>query len=122
MTLDKLNKLASGDYNNVSISKLNPNQVYMVTDIKKVFNQYGERIVLQLDYDFDTFLPQRHIDFLLGDEKYLDDMTEKARNSQIGLIHHGEFKIQFVNLPKLYSDFMKSDEFKKHKSNYLDSL
>lgn len=109
----------SKGYNNKSISELEKDRIYAVTSIKKIFNQFGERVVLELDYEFDVFLPQKVIDFLLEDEKFYESFSENIRNFKVGMEHLGDFEIRFTNLPQICSDFMKSDEFAQFKSKYL---
>lgn len=79
-----------------SISELDI-KTYQVTKVKKVNTRYGEKIVVELNQEFDLFLPKKQCEFLLEDARLCERMEEAANLYKLFLTYKGNGIIKFSN-------------------------
>lgn len=77
---------------------LDINQKYKVTEMKKVTTQFGPCIVLNLNDEFQLFLPDRVLTFFNDNDTMFTEMLEKIVNSTLSFVYLGDKKFEFMNM------------------------
>ena len=96
MNFSEINKIARGGFlPTKKIIDLEKGHPYMVTALKQVTTKFGQKIVAELDGEFDVFLPKRISDALEKKQKTFDDMMDAANKMELFLEYKGGMIIQF---------------------------
>lgn len=82
------------------LKDLEVNELYSITAIEKVKAKFDSKIVLELDHDFDVFMPEKVTDFLYEHEKEFDDLEKIIGASKAALKFLGGCSVEFVKRKK----------------------
>lgn len=75
---------------------LEVNKLYAITEVKKISTRYGIKIVLQLDSNFDIFLPSRVNGILVENEEIYNNFLNDTKKRVVKLKYLGNCLIEFI--------------------------
>ena len=97
MDLSQINKVSLSTFlPTKKWAELEENKTYLVTKIKKVHTRFGERIVLELDSIFQSFIPNRVSEIIYNNQQMYDDLCDTVQRLRLYVDYsqsgHFEFK------------------------------
>lgn len=96
MDFETLNRICSNSFlPRKSLSELQKDVAYIVTQIKRVNTRFGAKVVVVLNEEFQVFLPDRASRALDKNENLYDEMAAKANKYDLSLIYLGDNKFKF---------------------------
>ena len=96
--MDALNKVASNTFlPRKALTELTVGEKYMVSKMKEVKTKYGQRIVMELESEFQVFLPIRVATVLLNDEQLFFSLCDKINKYELVIKYLGASNIEFMN-------------------------
>ena len=100
MNFEKLNEAGEGKHflPTIKLKELKVNEIYIVTDVKRVQTKFGARIVVELENKFSVFLPKRMVKVFYEDKDLLDHLKNCCDKNQLKLKYLGGVYdyIQFI--------------------------
>ena len=96
MDFSKLNAIARGGFLPTKrLVDLTKGQRYMVTNMKEVTTKYGEKVVTELESEFDVFMPNRVSEALLQDDDFYFQLLSAANKYELFIIYNGGSSVEF---------------------------
>ena len=96
MDLSKLNAIAHGGFlPTKKLADLSQNVKLMVTQLKYVTTKYGNKVVAELDSEFEVFLPKRVSSDLVQDEKFFFELAAVTNKYELFLTSLNATNIEF---------------------------
>lgn len=96
MDLTQLNVIARGEFKPTKkVSELEKGCNYMITKLKQVETRFGEKVVIELNEEFQLFLPAKVSTALIENQKLLDDMAANANKLKLFFTYKGGNCIEF---------------------------
>ena len=78
------------------LSDLSLDTLYNVSKIKKVQTKFGLKVVLELNNQFDIFLPKKVCDLLIQKDNLYHEFVEKMNAGNLKLKSLGSCLIEFI--------------------------
>lgn len=98
MDLAQLNAIARGQFKPTKkVADLKKDYKYMVTKVKQVSTRFGDKVVVEIDDEFQMFLPSKVSEALINNLDLLDSMGENANKYNLFLTYMGGNCIEFSN-------------------------
>ena len=96
MDFSKLNEIVRGGFLPIKrFVDLNKGQLYMVTSLKDVTTKYGQKVVAELESQFDVFMPKRVSEALQQDEEFYFKLQDAANKCELFIKYHGGSSVEF---------------------------
>lgn len=97
MDFSTLNRIAMSAYlPRKSLSDLEKEHKYAVTNLKQVSTRFGHKVVATLDEAFDVFLSERVSKAMESNHVLFEEMSAKAQKYELYIVYHGDNKFEFV--------------------------
>lgn len=97
MNFNTLNSIARGPFlPKKRFSDLNVNETYAITKIRQVNTKYGVKTVVEIDEEFQLFLPNRVCKALDENEELFHQLAAKVNKYELCIKYLGGDKIEFV--------------------------
>lgn len=97
MDIATLNKIAQGPFlPRKSLSDLEDGRRYTVTVLKQLSTKYGLTIIVELDGDFQMFLPKYVSSAIVKNPNIFDELNAKITKCNLFLLYKGDNKFEFL--------------------------
>ena len=84
MDLQQLNEIASGGYPPTKkISELPKDRPFIITKMRQVKTKFGNKIIVESESDFQSFLPARVSDAIVNDENFFNGLLEQINKMKL---------------------------------------
>lgn len=77
------------------LKDLHRDDVYIVTEVKQVSTRYGMKVVLQINKEFDVFMPNKVNAYLTENETAYNNFSEETKRREVTLNFLGGCLIEF---------------------------
>lgn len=96
MDFSKINEVSNKEYLPVKrLIDLEVGAKYMLTAIRKVKTEFGKKVVVEIDEEFQVFLPARVCDSLYEFQNMFDDLEAKVNKLELFLHYNGNRRFEF---------------------------
>ena len=96
MDLSKLNAIArEGFLPTKRLVDLTKGQRYMITSLKTVTTKYGQKVVAELESEYDVFMAKRVSKALVQDENFFANLQDAANKYELFMIYNGGSSVEF---------------------------
>lgn len=79
-----------------SLKELEVDHQYAISDVRKTFTKYGEKVKMTLDDSFIVYLPSKVNKYLIDNPESFDIFLNETESKQVFLKYLGNFLIEFV--------------------------
>lgn len=79
-----------------SLKELDVNKQYAITEPRKTFTKYGEKVKLTLDDSFIVYLPSKINKYLIENQESYDTFVKDIECRSVYLKYLGNFIIEFI--------------------------
>lgn len=98
MDFSKVNSVGRNDFlPKKSLSDLNVGEHFKVTSLKQVKTQFGSRIVITINAEYQVFLPTRFHAFFDQEREKFTNMETEVNNNRLFMKYLGNRKLEFFN-------------------------
>ena len=77
------------------LTDLTKDNSYMVSKLKLVSTKYGEKAVLELEREFDVFMPKKVSEAIANDENMFNNLQDAVNKYQLFITYKGGFNVEF---------------------------
>ena len=96
MDLSKLNKIAhEGFLPTKRLVDLTKEQRYMKTSLKTVTTKYGQKVLVELESEYDVFMTKRVSKALVQYENFFANLQDAANKYELFMIYNGGSSVEF---------------------------
>ena len=96
MDLSKLNEIAREGYLPTKRSvDLTEGQRYMITSLKTMTTKYGQKVLVELESEYDVFMTKRVSKALVEDENFFANLQDAANKYELFMIYNGGSSVEF---------------------------
>lgn len=79
------------------VKDLEKNNKFLITKLRDVTTQYGQKVVAVVDNEFQFFLPKRISDMLYADIEYFNRLCDMATKFMLHVVYTNENILEFCN-------------------------
>ena len=96
MNLSKLNEIAREGYLPTKrLVDLTKGQRYRITSLKTVTIKYGQKVLVELESEYDVFITIRVSKGLVQDENLFANLQDAANKYELFMIYNGGSSVEF---------------------------
>lgn len=78
------------------VKELDPSILYTLTGIKKVKTRFGTKVVVELEAEFDIFLPSKVNHHLIHNQEAYDKLVDEMEKRNVQLKYLGGCLLEFI--------------------------
>ena len=96
MDLSKLNAIArEGFLPTKRLVDLTKGQRYMIKSLKTVTTKYGQKVLVELEREYDVLMSKRVSKALVQDENFFANLQDAANKYELFMIYNGGSSVEF---------------------------
>ena len=96
MDLSKLNEIARERYLPTKrLVDLTKGQRYMITSLKTVTTKCGQKVLVELESEYDVFMTKRVLKALVQDENFFTNLQDATNKYELFMIYNGGAGVEF---------------------------